>query len=99
MEVGAFYLECIVKSGHHFSFSPHIEDSLMHRCGSDQGLYHPLWDGDLPSLEDGTRGCKYPNQLIVGNYLQGQQSVIHHNDMYPTGFVTSMSQRFHIVIG
>ena len=55
-------------------------------------LYHPLWDGYSPSLESGISGCKHPTQLFVGDYLQGKLAVIHHADMCPTWFATSMSQ-------
>lgn len=91
-KVGAFYREYTVRSAHHFSFDPRTEDLMMCRCGLVPELYHPLWDGYTPSPEGGISRCKHPTQLFVGDYLQGKLSVIHHADMYPTWFATSMSQ-------
>ena len=91
-EVGAFYREYTVRSAQYFSFDPHTEDLMMHWCGLVPELDHPLWDGYTPSSEGGISGCKHPTQLFVGDYLQGKLSVIHHVDLYPTLFSTSMSQ-------
>lgn len=92
-EVGAFYRDYTVRSAHHFSFDPHTEDLMMHPCGLAPRC-HPLWDGYSSSSEDGISSCERPTQQFMGDYLQGQLSVIHHADMYPTGFATSMSQSF-----
>ena len=93
-EVGAFYHEYTIRSAHHFPFDPRTEDLMMHRCGSVPELYHSLWDGYSPSSRDGISSCKFSTQLFVGDNLQGKLSVIHHADMYPTWFATSMSQSF-----
>lgn len=66
---------------------------MRHKCGLAQRLYHPLWDEDLQSLEDGIRCCNCPTQVIMGDYLQGHKSVFHHSDMYLSKLVTSTSQR------
>lgn len=91
-EVGAFYREYTVRSAHHFSFDPRTEDLMMHRYGLVPELYHPLWDEYSPSSEGGISGCNHPTQLFVGDYLQEKLSIIHHADIYPTWFATSMSQ-------
>lgn len=69
IEVGAFYLDCIVRSDYHFSFSPHIDDLMMHRCGLAKDFYHPSWDEEFPYIKDGTRDCRCLTQLYLEDYL------------------------------
>lgn len=38
----AVYLDCIVRSAHHFSLRLHTNDLMMRRCGLAQDSYHPL---------------------------------------------------------
>lgn len=77
-EVGDFYHNYRVRSSHHFSFSPHVEDLMMHQCRLALRLYHPWWDGYSPSLVAGIDNCK-----LVGNYLQSQHihdSLVEYGD-------------------
>ena len=60
-------------------------------CGLTQRLYYPLWNEGLPFLEEGIRGCKYLNQVVMGDNLQGHQPIFHYSDMYPSGLLTSLS--------
>ena len=59
IEVEVMHYDYTIMSAHHYSFDPHVEDSMSYRCELTQRLYHPLWDEGLPSSDDGIKGCKY----------------------------------------
>lgn len=74
-----------MRIAHHFLFDPHVEDLMRRRYGLAQSWYHPLWDGGLPSPQDGITSCMYLVQVVMGDYLQGHPSVFHYSDMYLNG--------------
>lgn len=69
-EIGAFHHDYIVRSFHHFSFDPSIEDFVVRRCGLAPSLYHPLWDVFTPSTVNGDGYCKLAGGDLQGQYIQ-----------------------------
>lgn len=61
VQAGAFHLDYIVRSAHHFSFSPHIDHLMVRRCGLARYSYHSLWDGVFSSPDP-------LHQLVGGSY-------------------------------